>query len=219
MVMLTGEFDASDLLLDKKDGFYSIFFLLFVFLMTIVLFNLLNALAIDDTQQIRVEGELVDLCERIKVLSNYERVFLSSNGKRIFKKFISLFPYTIPRAKIFIHPDNNNEILTYKMPPNNMDIEVNKHDDQELQSLNSSFSFNRLIPNQKISDQLQRYSRGMDNKIMKKIRVIFEERNQKDNDQIETLMKKICSMDSEIRTLKTSIYDLSDKLTQQFNAK
>lgn len=47
--MLTGEFDASALELDQNDGFNSAFFLLFVFLITIVLFNLLNALAIDDT--------------------------------------------------------------------------------------------------------------------------------------------------------------------------
>lgn len=48
-VMLTGEFDASALDLDRNGASYSIIFLLFVFLVTIVLFNLLNALAVDDT--------------------------------------------------------------------------------------------------------------------------------------------------------------------------
>lgn len=49
-VMLTGEFDASALDLDRNGASYCIIFLLFVFLVTIVLFNLLNALAVDDTQ-------------------------------------------------------------------------------------------------------------------------------------------------------------------------
>lgn len=49
-VMLTGEFDASSLDLDRNGISYCIIFLLFVFLVTIVLFNLLNALAVDDTQ-------------------------------------------------------------------------------------------------------------------------------------------------------------------------
>ena len=48
-VMLTGEFDASALKLELHP-FYSVIFVLFVFVVTIVLFNLLNALAVDDTQ-------------------------------------------------------------------------------------------------------------------------------------------------------------------------
>lgn len=48
-VMLTGEFDASALKLEEHP-FYSVIFVLFVFIVTIVLFNLLNALAVDDTQ-------------------------------------------------------------------------------------------------------------------------------------------------------------------------
>lgn len=50
LVMLTGEFDASELDLDHNGTFYCIIFLLFVILVTIVLFNLLNALAVDDTR-------------------------------------------------------------------------------------------------------------------------------------------------------------------------
>lgn len=48
IVMLTGEFDAGDI---EFDSFYSyLLFLLFVLLMSIVLFNLLNGLAVSDTQ-------------------------------------------------------------------------------------------------------------------------------------------------------------------------
>jgi hypothetical protein len=48
--MLTGEFEAASLDLDGFGAIYCLIFLLFVFMITIVLFNLLNALAVSDTQ-------------------------------------------------------------------------------------------------------------------------------------------------------------------------
>lgn len=48
IVMLTGEFDAGDLEFDSLYNY--LLFLLFVFFMTIVLLNLLNGLAVSDTQ-------------------------------------------------------------------------------------------------------------------------------------------------------------------------
>lgn len=57
--MLTGELDAASLDLDGTS--YCIFFLLFVFLMTIVLYSLLNALAVDDTQV----NKCLKMCKRL----------------------------------------------------------------------------------------------------------------------------------------------------------
>ncbi|XP_070490293.1 transient receptor potential cation channel protein painless [Chironomus tepperi] len=212
-VMLTGEFDASSLALEKS-GAYSIIFLLFVFLITIVLFNLLNALAIDDTQQIRIEGELVDFCERINVLYKYERMILGRDW-RWLKKMISVFPYTIPHGKIVIHPDKNNEILTYKVSNSNKDISINMGDEQELQNLNNNIALKRIIPNKAISDKLQKYSSGMDNKIMKKIRIILEERKQAKNDDDSALLNRISSMESEIKILKSTIIKLCDLIEEK----
>jgi hypothetical protein len=213
MVMLTGEFDASDLGLDQNNASYSIIFLLFVFLMTIVLFNLLNALAIDDTQQIREEGELVDLCERVKLLRKYEKIILSRSFgfMQRFKKNISVFPYTIPFGKIVIHPDKRNEILTYK---ESSDVTINM-EEQELQSLNNNTSLKKLLP---ASKKLQKYSKGMDNKIMKKIRVIFDERKENKDEKIDDLKSKVSSMESEIKILKTNIQDLTELLRRNFDA-
>ncbi|CAG9809305.1 unnamed protein product [Chironomus riparius] len=212
-VMLTGEFDASALALEKS-GAYSIIFLLFVFLITIVLFNLLNALAIDDTQQIRVEGELVDFCERINVLNKYERMILGRNW-RWLKNMISVFPYTIPHGKIVIHPEKNNEILTYKVSNSNKDISINMGNEQELQNLNNNIALKKMIPNKAISDKLQKYSSGMDNKIMKKIRIILEERKQAKNDEDSALINRILSMESEIKILKSTIIQLCDLIEEK----
>ena len=212
-VMLTGEFDASSLALEKS-GAYSLIFLLFVFLITIVLFNLLNALAIDDTQQIRIEGELVDFCERINVLNKYERMILGRNW-RLLKNMISVFPYTIPHGKIIIHPEKNNEILTYKVSNSNKDISINMGDEQELQNLNNNISLKRIIPNKAISDKLQKYSSGMDNKIMKKIRIILEERKQSKNDEDTSLLNRISSLESEIKILKSNIMKLCELIEEK----
>lgn len=48
LVMLTGEFEFGNLEIHEASNY--IIFVLFVFLITIVLFNLLNALAVSDTQ-------------------------------------------------------------------------------------------------------------------------------------------------------------------------
>lgn len=48
LVMLTGELEFGNLAIHEASNY--IIFVLFVFLITIVLFNLLNALAVSDTQ-------------------------------------------------------------------------------------------------------------------------------------------------------------------------
>lgn len=48
-------------------------FIIFLFVVTIVLFNLLNALAISDTQEILKEGELADLSMKIKAMHDREK--------------------------------------------------------------------------------------------------------------------------------------------------
>lgn len=212
-VMLTGEFDASALAL-QRNGAYSIIFLLFVFLITIVLFNLLNALAIDDTQQIRVEGELVDYCERINVLYKYECMILKRSW-RWLKNLISVFPYVITNGEIIIHPDKNNEILTYKLTSSNKDVSINIGSDHELQNLNNNNALKRIIPHKAITDKLEKHTSGMNPKIVKKIRVILEERKQSNNDDDMILSNRISSMESEIKILKSYIEKLCNLIEEK----
>lgn len=54
-------------------------FVAFMFIVTIVLFNLLNALAISDTQQILDEGELADLCMKINIMHDNEESIYRNN--------------------------------------------------------------------------------------------------------------------------------------------
>jgi ankyrin repeat protein len=72
IVMFTGEFDASDLSFDTFPYTSHVIFLLFVVLMAIILFNLLNGLAVDDTGKMVKDAETLSLAARAKLISRIE---------------------------------------------------------------------------------------------------------------------------------------------------
>ncbi|XP_046809879.1 transient receptor potential cation channel protein painless-like [Lucilia cuprina] len=74
IVMFIGEIDASNLNLNSSYSW--LLFLSFIFFMTIILFNLLNGLAVSDTQAIRNQAELNGVICRIQLLSSFESVVL-----------------------------------------------------------------------------------------------------------------------------------------------
>ncbi|XP_049777110.1 transient receptor potential cation channel protein painless-like [Schistocerca cancellata] len=76
VVMVTGEFDASDIPFVLFPGTSHLVFMLFVFLVAIVLFNLLNGLAVSDTQSIKDNAELVGYVSRVKLISYTESMLL-----------------------------------------------------------------------------------------------------------------------------------------------
>lgn len=78
LVMLTGEFDAASINFSLNMWSYAVF-LTFLFLISTVLFNLLNGLAVSDTQAIISEAELNHHVRRTQVLARYERIF---SGRR-----------------------------------------------------------------------------------------------------------------------------------------
>ncbi|XP_033149330.1 transient receptor potential cation channel protein painless-like [Drosophila busckii] len=75
VIMSTGEFNANEI---EGNIYVNLFFLLFVILISIVLMNLLTALAIGDTQVIQAEAEVNTLICRARLLSAYE-IFLSES--------------------------------------------------------------------------------------------------------------------------------------------
>uniref|UniRef100_A0A1B6KZ14 Ion transport domain-containing protein n=1 Tax=Graphocephala atropunctata TaxID=36148 RepID=A0A1B6KZ14_9HEMI len=76
VVMLTGEFDAGSIPFVAHPGVSHILFVIFVFLIAIVLFNLLNGLAVSDTQAIRADAELVGYVSQVKLVSYIETMAL-----------------------------------------------------------------------------------------------------------------------------------------------
>lgn len=206
-VMLTGEFDATDMKLDS--GAICLIFTLFVFLVTIVLFNLLNALAVSDTQAIKAKGETIDLIQRIHVLDSYERIIFNRNSKMTsrtgpwLRSFISLFPNIIPNGKIIIRPSRNNEILTFR--PNQTARNLNSSQ-AELEGI-SNRSFRRITINEQLLARLQKYSQ-MSASILKKIRNILAEKEEQ---------KAIEFNDRKMRDDITSIKSQMDNQTRLIN--
>lgn len=77
VVMLTGEFDASSINFKNNPSSY-IIFVMFVFLISTVLFNLLNGLAVSDTQAIKNEAELMNFIHRTEIIARYERIIIGN---------------------------------------------------------------------------------------------------------------------------------------------
>lgn len=76
VIMLTGEFDASSIPFDERPGISHVLFVGFVFLIAIVLFNLLNGLAVSDIKEIQSDAELVSYISRVKLISYIETLVL-----------------------------------------------------------------------------------------------------------------------------------------------
>jgi hypothetical protein len=131
IVMMIGEFDASSM--SFENGRYFVF-LFFVFMMTIVLMNLLNGLAVSDTQAIKNDAELVAQRSRVKLVHHFESVVfggphlnccsckhtggcpsLCYQWRRRLQKAISLFPYTLPDGYMTEVCKNGKRYINLKM--------------------------------------------------------------------------------------------------------
>lgn len=89
VIMLTGELDSGDLPFTIYPVLSRIVFIGFIFLIVIILLNLLNGLAVNDTQEILAEAELVCLVSRARLVAYAERMVvgggpLSIQGKSCF---------------------------------------------------------------------------------------------------------------------------------------
>lgn len=130
VVMLTGEFDVASIPFVSFPGTSHVVFVLFIFLIAIVLFNLLNGLAVSDTQAIRDDAEIVSYMSRVRLMSYIETLFQSpsllffSTLKRIcccwptvgrslkpISSRIYLFPYKVPDNVIRVLPNQGSRIV------------------------------------------------------------------------------------------------------------
>ena len=77
--MLTGELEFGDIPIDidsKLAPLAYVFFLTFVFLIVVVLFNLLNGLAVSDTGIIRDKAEIFSYKTQVETISTFESMLL-----------------------------------------------------------------------------------------------------------------------------------------------
>ncbi|GFG35173.1 hypothetical protein Cfor_12749 [Coptotermes formosanus] len=76
LIMLMGEFDISSVPFDLVPGLSYIIFIFFVFLVPLVMVNLLNGLAVSDTQAIKNDAELVSIESMIDTIFYFETMLL-----------------------------------------------------------------------------------------------------------------------------------------------
>lgn len=209
IVMFSGELEASNLNLRNNDAFYSVIFLLFVFLITIVLLNLLNGLSVSDVFQIKAEGHLVDLCQKIHVLNKYERIIMSrTGGFRFLKSIISIFPEFVQEGKIEIDANNKMKLNSYSLVPYDSILEQIYN-----QLLTNIIKFDSILKNANKLEALdnrkskpEEFSIKIDSNIMKKVQLVLEERGEKRSlkDQqgrimsIEAKLKLLAKMDQKL---------------------
>lgn len=135
IIMLTGEFDANDIPFVSHPIMSHLVFVLFVFLIAIVLFNLLNGLAVSDTADILGKAELVGLTSRIRLVAYVENVAVRAphvhgsyclfchglmhswgwNPLKFLVRKILLFPSYLKSGKLSVKPyDSLVEAFSYK---------------------------------------------------------------------------------------------------------
>ncbi|XP_066141108.1 transient receptor potential cation channel protein painless-like [Euwallacea fornicatus] len=78
IIMLTGEFDASSINFDTFPVTSKIIFALFIFMIAIILLNLLNGLAVSDTQMIKNDAELVGHVARAQHIRYVESMLMGN---------------------------------------------------------------------------------------------------------------------------------------------
>jgi hypothetical protein len=156
--------DFENIKIDSNDHFQGAMFLLFVVIITVILFNLLNALAISDTHDIIRDAELVDAKKRISILKSYEKIFESIN-----LDFADIFPEL---NQIVITPNQDN-IVRIKQKPS---------DGKE----NVAISIHKLCKSQKVSKYAARHKKvwwrrsqmvRLDSQIVDRIVKHIKERN------------------------------------------
>lgn len=215
IVMLTGEFDAGSIKFSTFPVTSHIIFIVFVFMIPIVLFNLLNGLAVSDTQEIRADAELVGHISRVKLISYFESVLIGNSRSysrpssccswlpsslqnlhiikpkmfciKPFARRISLFPHFLPKYRIIVKPNQDNKIEIPHAEP------LGKFgDDYEDIELGGTCCFERC----------QKYR--LDRKIVKNAKIVISKKtNVTEFDEIKNKLSKYeMKIDSLESTLK-----------------
>lgn len=103
-IMLTGEFEAGDIKFETFPITSYIVFIMFVFMIAIVLLNLLNGLAVSDTQIIKNEAEIYSYIARIEHTQYIENALLGNlvprNAIKFFTSKITCLPFPSDDWKI-----------------------------------------------------------------------------------------------------------------------
>lgn len=191
VIMLTGEFDASDIPFVSHPIWSHIVFVLFVFLIAIVLFNLLNGLAVNDTAEILCKAELVGLISRIRLICYIEDIAIGKPFRSCYGNSCSIRwnPFGFLAKKILLFPRYLR----------NGRINVKPYDC--LDAYDNDRRYDSYIRNESVNRDKRLAT--LDPEIIKQAKRIICEKNQiSDNEKIITTLKK---MQEKLETMEVAL--------------
>lgn len=118
-VMVTGEFDTSNIPFQSFPLVSHLIFLFFVFILAIIFFNLSIGIAVNDIQEVRSEAEILGYAYRLKLVARVEKGSHKRHGARKIKTkgcnnwfgklfhFSKLYPDEIPKEVNVFHDDED----------------------------------------------------------------------------------------------------------------
>lgn len=138
LIMLMGEFDISSVPFYLVPGLSYVIFIFFVFLVPLVMVNLLNGLAVSDTQAIKNDAELVSIESMIETIFYFETMLLGDPLscpcpmgtkhqcccwpkyihpklrciRNLFKN-VFLFPNSLPNNELKVFPNLGHRIIIF----------------------------------------------------------------------------------------------------------
>ena len=152
-IMFAGEFEASDIPFEAAPYTSHLVFTIFVFLISIILLNLLNGLAVNDTQTIKKNAEILSLSARVKLISYIEK---TSSGHIKFFSVLS----NLPDRKLRVFPNRKEA----RVEVNGVFVENSTFLDHEIVQQAITLSCNR-----KKSQESERLEKESEIEVQKKL--------------------------------------------------
>lgn len=184
---------------------YAILFLLFLFLVTIVLYNLLNALAVSDTQEIKRDAKLIDLNQRIMTMNESEEAIFQRTSRmgNWLKEVISMFPKTLPEGNITVKPNRSYRIYV----KHNETIILNDWLHSRLKFLKQDVKFNAEI----MKEIQALLATRREEQTVSAIRKLKESRTEKLANDVLKISELISDIQRNVTKLQSDVYSLSKR--------
>lgn len=184
---------------------YAALFLLFLFLVSIVLYNLLNALAVSDTQEIKRDAKLIDLNQRIVTMHESEDAIFKRNSRmgNWLKMVSSLFPKTLPEGNIMVKPNRSYRIYVKQNEP----IILNDWLPNQLKFLKPEVKFNTEIMKEIQTLLLTK----REEKEITALRKLKESRNEKLANDIIRISELLNDIQVNVTKLQSDVYGLKKR--------
>ncbi|XP_065347333.1 transient receptor potential channel pyrexia-like [Cloeon dipterum] len=118
VVMISGEYESGDIEFEHVSIASHLIFIAFLFFISMVMVNLLNGLAVSDTQQIKSNAELIFCKSQVKFFSDIESTILSNSAEGCcqssFRPWAQWMSSKIVLLNNLLGKDNKITVYLYK---------------------------------------------------------------------------------------------------------